>query len=157
MLDKFILMKNLISLFFILLVSFSCKEKEQPVTPEVVSVCNEPDEPVLYGELLEMPLRVVESAIQKEKYMLRPTTETRNGLTFSEPQLDKILPVNFSACKIPVNYLKNGKVLNISGKAYIESEYMRFAKNKYSEDPQAEYGTTRLVFLDDVTITPVEQ
>jgi hypothetical protein len=150
-------MKNLIPLFLLLWVSFACREKEEPVTPEVVSVCNEPDEPVLYGELSDMLLRVVVASTYPERISyLQPTTDTRDGLTFSEPHLDKILPAYFSACKVPETYLINNQIISISGKGYIESDYMRFAKNKYSEDPNAEYSTNRLVFLDDIKVTPVE-
>lgn len=142
-------------LFLVLLVSFSCKEKEEPVEPEFVSVCNEPANPVLYGVLLDMPLRVVESVIQKEKFMLKPTTETRDGLTFSESYLVNTA-INFSICKIPEAYRKHGTILSISGKGYVDSTFMYSRKMSYEEDPNMQYGTTRLVFLEDVKVSVVE-
>lgn len=150
-------MKRII-IAFTTIVLFSCNNEQEPVEPEVVSTCNAPEVPALYGELHDMPLRVTVFATWPERIIsLAPTTETLNGLTYSEPYLDlHRIRMNFSACNIPEGYLKHDQIIKITAKAYVETDFMEFAKYIYKEKPDEKYGTSRLIFLDDVKITPVE-
>ncbi len=148
-------MKKVIYLLLLSVIVASCKSEDTLPEPEEQAVKCEPEEPALYGTLSGMRLIVRE--VNFGTFLLQSTTENREGLEFTEPRLINILPYLFSACNIPENFLRNGQILEISGNSYIEADLMRKAKIIYFDNPESDWRTSSLVFLDYTKIEVVPQ
>ncbi|MBX2952971.1 MAG: hypothetical protein KF870_10715 [Leadbetterella sp.] len=150
-------MKRVIYLLLLCVIASSCKNEATPPKPEVQVVKCKPGNPALYGELSGVLLKA-ERRIGEDYFVLEPLSQSREGIQFTEPQLQNMLPHLFLTCNIPQSFLKNGQILKISGKGYIEVETMNNARLAYANDSTVRaYMPHPKIFLDYTQIEVVTQ